>query len=207
MAQPTVDEFQALLAGDGIEEIVRDYVFGGEPFIFEDSVERYETFKSILSEALEVDRASITIVGSAKIGYSLSPDSFGKGYGGHSDVDVVIADEGLFDRVWFALLKWHYPWKYRLPKADWHWATRRYEDVYWGHISLSRIRQEAWPLRGELTELRDLAGIWFEAFKGLGREAQFSPYDFSGRLYRSWNHALQYHVDSLQRVRAKLTGE
>ncbi len=204
MAQPTVDEFQALLAGEDIEEVVREYVFGGEPFIFEGSSEGYETFMSTLSAALEVERACITIVGSAKTGYSLSPDSFGRAFSERSDVDVIVVDEGLFDLVWKSLLKWHYPWKYRLAGAEKNWATRRMEDVYWGHITLNRIRRETWPLRGQLSELRDLAATWFEAFQGLGRQQQLTQFDFSGRLYRTWDHASRYHVDSLRRVRDKL---
>ena len=94
---------------EGLESIVREYIFEGEPYVFCEAPSVYELLRRHLNEATGTREENITVVGSGKIGFSLSPDTFPRQFSEESDIDVVVVNEELFDRLWVALLKWHYP--------------------------------------------------------------------------------------------------
>jgi hypothetical protein len=89
---------------------------------------------------LNVDKNNIVIVGSAQVGFSLSPDNFPRRFTARSDIDVVVVDERLFDTVWYTLLKWHYPRRQTLPREDWEWTAQRRKDLYWGWFVPNKLK-------------------------------------------------------------------
>lgn len=105
------DEFEGVLMNRPIEVVVKEYVFGGTPHVFREKPESVDVLFKHLSGTLEIPEQNMTIVGSAKIGFSLSPDAFPRQFSEQSDIDVLVVDEKLFDRFWMAMLGWHYPRK------------------------------------------------------------------------------------------------
>lgn len=68
----------------------------GIPFAFLGNAAAYEQMRVFISKELGLHSKSITVVGSARIGFSLKPDHFGRVFGAGSDLDVCIVDHALF---------------------------------------------------------------------------------------------------------------
>lgn len=206
MSYPTVDEFKQILNERPIEDIVLDHVLTGVPFVFRNQPESAEKLCGHLHEALELPMDDIFVVGSAKIGFSLNPDRFPRQFTKNSDIDVLIINSDLFDTIWSACLKWHYPRKGKnLPGIDGKWMRNRRKDLYWGSMMPDRIRYRGLSFPEVLKPLRDISRIWFEAFRSLSLYSDFSARHVSGLLYRSLDHAMLYQVEGLKSIRASIS--
>src|SRR4051812_16393354 len=106
MPYPSVEEFKALILSTPLDQITRDYVFQRVPFIFRANPQAGDDLADHLcrDRLLRLKRSNITIVGSAKLGFSLNPLRFPRGILPTSDIDVLVVDQQLFDRVWLTLL-------------------------------------------------------------------------------------------------------
>lgn len=202
MPFPPVEEFVGLLNTRPPDELVRDHVFSGLPYVFRARPRTADVLYEYLSTQLHVPVQNVRIVGSAKMGFSLSPDTFPRRFNPTSDIDVIVVDEKLFDTIWFALLKWHYPRRIvGLPGADSHWARERRKDIYWGWFFPSKIRFEGLSFPDSLKPIRDFSARWFNTFQSLAQFPEFATRTVSGRLYRTWDHARTYHSDGLRQIK------
>lgn len=184
-----------------LEEIVKDHLFSGEAHVFRQRPADFQLLRNHLASRLAITPDNITVIGSAKTGFSLSPHNFPRAFADNSDIDVLVVDERLFDAVWHCLLAWNYPRRHTLGGSDWAWLKRRREELYWGWFVPDRIRFDGLSLPHFLKPLRNISTAWFNAFRGLGLLPPFAGRDVSGRLYRSWKHATHYHVEGLRQIR------
>ena len=197
MPYPTVDQVKQMLLADQAEQVVDDFVLGGVPFAFKDSVRKLEAMRAHIATKLKVNRDSIDVIGSGKTGFSLAPDKAFQPFRMNSDIDVVVIDQELFDHVWLTLLRWNYPLRHT-EVSDKKWADRRRREIFWGYLHPDRV----WPeqidvLRPLLKPLRDLSVNWFNTFQSLGNISGLSRHAFSGRLYRTTDHARLYQLSGL----------
>jgi len=207
MLQKRIDKFKSELLNDSLEGVVRRYIFSGTPFIFKDCPEKFRSLKKHLCERLGALEENVKIIGSAQTGFSLNPDSFPRQFHNASDIDVLVVDEGLFDYIWRAILSWHYPRRaQRLPREDWTWKLKRTDEIYWGWFCPDKIRFDGLSRPEALKPLRDVSTKWFNAFRGLARYSEFASRVVSGRLYRTWEHAMLYHVNGLKTIQNRLYG-
>jgi hypothetical protein len=201
LKSPTVSEFRTALLTRPLNELVDEYVFSDRPFAFRELPEAMPKLRSHLSTRLKLNEKNVVIVGSAQVGFSLSPDSFFRPFSKESDIDVLVVDEKLFDTIWTTILQWHYPRRSWLDASDWGWAKQRQKELYWGWFTPSRIRFDGLTLPEMLRPVRDLSASWFNAFRSLALYREFSRRDVSGRLYRTWDHARMYHMNGLAQIR------
>jgi hypothetical protein len=190
-----------------LSELVDEYVFSEQPFAFLGQPDALPTLRRHLSSRLALNENNIVIVGSAQVGFSLSPDSFFRPFSEDSDIDVLVVDEQLFDRIWAAILRWHYPRRAWLDGSDWEWARLRQKELYWGWFTPNKIRFNGLTLPDMLKPVRDLSTSWFNAFRSLSQYREFSRRDVSGRLYRTWQHARLYHESGLFEIRETIMKE
>ena len=201
MSYPSVDEFKDILLSRPLDGVVQEYLFQGMPYVFRDRPESLKLLRRHLCDALKLSDQNVIVVGSAQIGFSLSPDNFPRQFSDESDIDIVVVDEALFDKVWMTMLKWHYPRRLsHLGQVDGEWASARRRDLYWGWFVPDKIRFEGLSLPHVLNPLRDISTEWFNAFQSLSQYPQFASRSISGRLYRTWDHALLYHLDGLRQI-------
>lgn len=152
---PTVEEFRAILVSRQLEAIVREYVFQGPAFVFGDRPSAMALLRQHLRANLTVKEENVVIVGSAKIGFSLNPDNFPRLFSEESDIDVLIVDERLFDRVWLTLLRWQHPRRIMGLDRPYHeWARVRRKEIYWGWFMPDKIRFDGLELPDVLKPLR-----------------------------------------------------
>ena len=84
----------------GREAFVRLWLTKGIPFAFQDCPGVYEEIRGWLAAGLAVHAKDVTLVGSARLGYSLAgPAKLGQPFGPTSDLDFCIVSRDLFQRV------------------------------------------------------------------------------------------------------------
>lgn len=207
VSYPTADEFKAILLSQPLDQVVREHLFTGTPYVFRQAPIHMDTLRSHIVTRLKIRENGIAIVGSAKLGFSMSPDAFPGRFSAKSDIDVVVVDEALYDRIWLNMLEWHYPRRrVRLDDSEYKWYTTRQRELYWGWFSPDKIKFDGLQFPGVLKPLRDISTEWFSTFRSLSLYQQFANRDINGRLYRTWDHAVLYHVDGLRQIRDSLRG-
>lgn len=205
MPYPTVDQFKELLLTKPLENIVAEYVFSGIPFVFRNQPNHLDALRQHLSEALRLTPKDILVVGSARIGFSLNPDRFPRQFLASSDIDVLVVDSRLFDKIWTTVLKWHYPRKgLHLGGQDARWMGNMRKYIYWGAIVPSNVRYVGLSFPEILKPIRDLSTAWFNAFQSLSLYPEFSAREVSGLLYRTVEHAKLYQIEGLRRIKMQL---
>ncbi|MCT7319500.1 hypothetical protein [Klebsiella quasipneumoniae] len=90
------------------EAIARLWLSEGIPFAFKKSPALYEVVRVWLGTRLNVDPKEIHLSGSARIGQSLAPAKLGTVFGSHSDLDLFVVSESLFDNVTADFNNWSY---------------------------------------------------------------------------------------------------
>ncbi len=88
--------------------LARLWLSEGIPFCFKSQPAIYEGLRFWLSRQLEIQAKEITIIGSGRQGYCLSPDeNLGRAFGEHSDMDLSVVSQSLFERLKITFNKWH----------------------------------------------------------------------------------------------------
>jgi hypothetical protein len=189
MAYPSKDEFADLLNSRNHQKIVDELLVAGIPFAFQESPADYDTLRGTLSTALHLISDNITVIGSGRIGFSLSPEKYGVPFSSQSDLDVVVVSPELFDRAWLDLLTLGRKY-FGLQKTVQTWIdTHKENNIFWGFI-----------LPDRLPGVVSLSLSWFRAFKGLGRSPSLAGRDVNGRLYRTWDHVHVHQLHSLRKI-------
>ncbi len=199
-------EFRQHLLSRPLADIVTDLVFKGIPYVFRDNPELFQTLTGHLCDRLSLIQENVTVIGSAKLGFSLAPDTFPAPFSETSDIDVLVVDEKLYDDIWYSLLEWHYYRDARgLNTDERRWVGETRKRLYWGWIYPDDLVVPRGIYAGYLLRpVRDLRTRWFDAFRSLSRYPPLARRDISGRLYRTWKHAHLYHVDSLEQLKTRL---
>jgi hypothetical protein len=201
----SVDEFKYAVLNTSLDLIVQQHIVEGVPYAFRDTPEAGDLLTKHLCKAMGFSEHNVVIVGSAKVGYSLNPDNFPRGFSDSSDIDVVVVSPELFDRVWMTLLSWHYPRRLvDLGRVEGDWARLRRKDIYWGWLVPDEIRYEGLSFPDVLKPLRDISTKWFNTFQSLSLYPEFAARKVSGRLYRTWDHVLRYHMEGLRLLRERI---
>lgn len=194
-------ELLATVTTSSVSEVVQRYLFAGMPVVLGTDESVYRQFREKLATAVHVSADDINVVGSARFGFSLSPDTFGVPFSNRSDIDIVIANAELFDSIWWVLSSWGFPWWVgRWAKEQRDWGRSRIEGIFHGWLEPELFYFWSLGRRTTPPPLRDVRVKWFEALKGLSVIPAVAGHDCQARIYRSWNHAFRYHEWSLNRV-------
>ena len=186
-----------MLQTSSLDHIVEDHLFTGMPFSFSDRPEIYGRMLREISRGLKVPREDICVIGSARIGFSLSPYKFGSPFNQHSDVDIIVVSPSLFDPSWIDILT----------NRHVSWSSLR-------HFTQAQIKEHrekhhvyrGWIYPALVAEALDIGERWQTTFNGLSRIPFLSSRTIGGRLYRTWEHARAYHRWSLGKIRSKIVG-
>jgi len=88
------------------EALVRLWITEGCPYAFESRPAIWEQIRTWLAYHLQVCPKDITIVGSARTGFSLAPKTWGRPFGEISDLDIAVVSPVLFGKVVEAYNLW-----------------------------------------------------------------------------------------------------
>jgi hypothetical protein len=189
------------------EGILRGIITEGIPFAFRDRPTLYEEIRDFLARRLDVSPKNIALVGSARLGYSLSPIGYGKPFTAGSDLDFSAISEMLFLRVVDAFHQWEADlatgretltdarelrfWKDNLQKVPWN--VRR------GFIDPYKV-----PLRYKVVQDVENS-LWLVKEKLARTPPPVTIKRASLRVYRNWEaYARQQELNLTQLVRRGL---
>lgn len=116
---------------------ITKWILEHPPFIFEDSIEEYLSWRESIAQQLKIDPHDIIITGSASLGFSLNPNKNFKSFDSKSDVDISIISSLYFNIAWHDLI-YSMP-KSLPPKMNSSVADHRKRLIYWGTIATDRI--------------------------------------------------------------------
>lgn len=187
----SVNEFRALLKSERPEDIVNDLLFRGVPYVFSARPADYGLLLRSLAQSLQVPAEDMTLVGSGRTGFSLDPAQFGKPFGDHSDLDVVVVSPRLFDSVWLDI------YRCRLPDRALTASVARARAEHRTTVFYGRV------VPHQLFRVTPTAGRWKRAFAGIARYPELATHEAHGMLFRSWEHATGYYSHGLTRLRGQ----
>ena len=191
-----------------VQALYQKYLLSSDNWYFEnilsDSSGSYsvseiaERFNLIISNEFDISPQNIVMVGSGKLGYSLTPpqnDMETKLFKSFcvdgkerkiSDIDIAIISEELFDRFW-NLLRKSFKLQYKalydhIPIA-----------VYRGYINENHL------LKIEGCR-KDWRSVSFTSKKALHSDL-FIQHDINYRLYRNWYDFQDYHLQALRKIK------
>lgn len=192
---PTADEFVELLNERPVDWIIDNYLFRGLPFYSSHRPELHSQLLRAISTGLRIPPQDICVIGSARLGFSLSPPKFGTPFNQFSDIDVCVVSNSLFDPSWLDILKKGRKGPVALTPRTESSLRRHREDHY---------VYNGWMYPESILQVLNIGQVWLRTFNGLSRITEFATRSIGSRLYRTWDHARLYHRWSLGRLRAKL---
>ncbi len=208
MIYPTADEFKEILKTTAPDNVTRQYIFQGTPYVFRDQPRLMNTMRDSLCPTLRLRPEDVVIIGSGRLGYSVAPAKFPRQFHNGSDIDVLVVNAKLYDTIWSGFLRWHYIAKGPgFGGRDRDWMSDRRRELVAGWVNPDALLYEALRFSRVLKPLRNTQVRWFNAFQSLSLIQDFASRHVSGRLYRTWDHALQYHPSGLRQLRNELFPE
>lgn len=189
----TKDEVVVMLKERRHREVVDQHLIAGIPFVFQDEPDLFQSFAGYLGAGLRTPPTDITIIGSARIGFSLSPDKFGNPFSSASDIDVVVVDAEKFDIAWVQLGRLGRKYIGLSYKVKLAYETHKTNNVFFGYLE-----------PGRLPGIVTLSNLWFRTFQSAGSHKGLSSFEINGRLYRSWEHVKTHQLYSLESIAVKL---
>jgi hypothetical protein len=197
-----------LLAMDNFDVVAKVFLLEGTPFVFASSPMKYLIFREQVADRFKIGYQDVCIVGSAKLGFSPSPQKFGKPFAETSDVDVVIISGEMFDHGTHELFK--------------HLRTSGPEHTYDDKKSVE-VGGREWRMHKEAirnfvyenfnpshlpegNELRDdiFDNISSTSALFLALEPQVFVSKIRCRIFRHWRAAESYYVNTLRSLKRNL---
>jgi hypothetical protein len=86
--------------------VLRLLITEGIPFAYKSNPLAYEAIRAFIAERLSIDPKGLILVGSARVGYSLSKHKWGKAFSSNSDLDFAIVSNSLFRALVKDLSTW-----------------------------------------------------------------------------------------------------
>lgn len=186
----TVDEFKNKLRDEVISdiEIVQGYITHGRAFVFEDDDEKYFKLKRMVAQKFGLNPQDVIMIGSAKLGFSISPLKRWQPFRDESDIDMVIISSDIFDRFWREL------YDFNIKLTD---RTVKEEKQYYSFLDYffkGWLRPDVFPFsyvgRNE----------WLGFFKSISY-GEFGDHKISGAVFRDWGFYEAYHTGNIREIR------
>ncbi len=111
---PTVEDIAVAARSGGTKArvaLARLWLSEGIPYAFRQRPAVYEEMRFWLATRLGIDPKEISVVGSARIGQSLSPDKQGRAFGEQSDLDLFAVSPSFFTEIVNDFNKWAYDYE------------------------------------------------------------------------------------------------
>ncbi|ELI8201593.1 hypothetical protein RSF60_000724 [Yersinia enterocolitica] len=196
----SIEKFKDALLKESISYVYRKYLLGHEVWFFREKLSLdnhaviYEDLKIYMSEQLGIHVNNIAIVGSAKLGFSLTPtdSKLFSEFSEDSDIDIVVVSPELFKKSWSAFLELNQ--KGYLPSYA---AVAK--NIFKHFVSLKDIDPRS-----------DFLREWTGKIEPCKKDLQtlFSiPHDINYRIYDSWEDVERYHTLGLNCIKEKIENE
>ncbi len=197
----TREEFNTeLLKADTLDKrttFIQRHLVHGTPFVFNNDDPKYFDFRNRIANKFGVHYQEVFIVGSSKLGFSYQNNTE---FSLESDIDVVIVNEGLFDKYHRAISEYQY-------ELDKFIQTRTIGEMqqyekFLKYFIKGWMRPDYIPTSFNIELLRD---EWFQYFKSISNDkSEVGNYKVTGGLFKSMYYFEKYHLQSINRQYEKL---
>ncbi|MGA2232212.1 MAG: hypothetical protein ABSH22_15050, partial [Tepidisphaeraceae bacterium] len=160
-------------------DVIRKHISTGRPRAFSDH--EYYELRSTVAAEFQLHPSSVVVVGSTRLGFSLSPERRYQIVQSDSDIDVAIVSQERFDDYWERV--------FLHSKSDLAWPTHKFRvRLFKGWID---------PRFLPRTPAFEAAEKWVQFFDGLMRSRKYGRRRITARLYRSWDRLEAYQETSV----------
>lgn len=159
-------------------------------------VDRMDYFKEIVSKRLNINFHNVQIVGSAKVGYSLSPGKLFTPFHDErpnkpsSDIDIAIISDRMYQKYWDELR---------------HIKKLRYMQTYYNRLTESIFR--GYINEKDLLKVQGISAEWEELTRPINVMLQDElgfVHPITYRVYRSWDDLEEYQIIGISKARRSL---
>jgi hypothetical protein len=188
-----IDNFKQDLLDYDPEYLIEKYLIFGNPYIFRSKDYLYFELKKELSSHFNVKTSEVFMIGSSKLGFSISPKKLWIKMDENvdSDIDMVILSEQLFDIFWKDLLD------FRIELTSRNECQDRNYQKFVDYFFKGWLRPDLFPF--DYHNRND----WFDFFN----ELSYKKYDkrkVSCAVFRNEYFFKKYHTKNLNQIRVAL---
>lgn len=158
----------------------RDRIIAGASRMLEPV--QHATLKEEIAEHFSIHPSAVIVVGSAKLGYSLSPNKRYKPFNDVSDIDVAVVDAPLFEKYWLDM----YEAKQNL--------------IEWPDIGDARKYLFRGWIRPDKLPLFQVRNAWFDFFTALQSKGVAGPYAIRAGLYYNVRFLEAYQLNGVRQA-------
>jgi len=186
----TLEEFKAILEDNTFSDldIVQGYITHGSPFVFMGNEERYFLLKKIIAEHFELNPQSLIMIGSAKLGFSISPLKLWEPFNDESDIDMVIISDRIFHKFWRELFDFNIGLQVRSEDED-----KMYRS-FLEYFFKGWLRPDLFPFKFEGRK------EWFGFFKSISYR-EFGNNKITGAIFYNLDFYESYHTQNIRDIR------
>jgi len=112
------EEFKQYVLNHKPDEIIDKYLLFGTPYIFRNDENVYFELQKEIEDYFCVKRGNVHIVGSSKLGFSISPQKRFRDWTIDSDIDIAIVDFNVFMKYWKEFYHYNPKLKVRSEEED-----------------------------------------------------------------------------------------
>lgn len=183
----SIESFKCDLAKLTDGEIINKYYHSGPAFALND--DQHHSLRECICKNFSVEYTEVFIVGSAKLGFSIKPTRRYGCFTDTSDIDIVILNKTLFEKIWQSVLQFEENGGY-WPKIQ---EFKKYHFNGW-------IRPDKLPHEKSF----ELTKQWWSFFESLSGSGQYGPYKIRGGLYHSKYFLEKYQGKCLEQCRSQI---
>lgn len=155
--EKNINDFESYLVSHEVDEVIDKYLLFGTPYIFRNNESLYYQLLKDIEKYFGVGRENVFVVGSSKLGFSISPIKRYKEWGEDSDIDIAIIDYGVFLNYWKETYTYNPDCDARTIKENERFA------MFLSYLSKGWLRPDMFPKKmgDELFSfLRELHGLY-----------------------------------------------
>lgn len=199
---PLIDSvnFRKIIVHTDPLQIVEDYILAdGARHVSDEGINLIKS-KLCAKFGLSTDAISVYIVGSAKLGYSLTPKQEAGSYLPRyrefrlkSDIDVAVVSQQLYFKIWRGLSSYSHAVPPPFP-----WDSGKLGD----YSLIGWLRPDYFPIDGRPAVCLD----WWDIFGALTRNSLFKGHKVRGALFFHKNFLQEYQIRSVTDCQRKELG-
>lgn len=184
-----IEELIEEIKKTSISKVVNRYILRDDSVCFDNDISLISDLKESLSSHFKIHTKEIEIVGSGKLGFSLSEERLGKEFNKYSDIDLAIVSSQLFDFAWHSLLELDFRY-YELNAIERDFMSDSYNLIHKGIISPDKLPNKL-----------DFAKNWWKIFAELSNKKKYEYRKIRGRLFKNWWFAEKYYSIQLEKIK------
>ena len=192
----------------GIDFFVQQWLSEGVPFIFQDYPFLFESLRFKLAKELSLNSKEITIVGSARLGYSLTPPpKFGTRFNSSSDMDFALVSSLLFKKCEIENNLWKI--EYKSGKAIPNKNEKDYWDSNFIHndVQINRGFIDSNKIPNRYATIKSINNLrWYLEQYLSNNKPSLSFKKINFRIYSDWDCFLKQQKININDLKYKLSG-